>query len=75
MKFKLKSECAGVLFGEILLYNKFKMLEEWYDIHIITDVADGCVVDFTLYEFNTDDEIMLSFQERENIFEQIENLV
>lgn len=72
--FNIKSEVAGVLQGDITIYVKYFGTYIVYGIVVVLN-SKGCVIDFELFEENSEKEVVLNFKERETVKDALNNYV
>lgn len=66
---KILWEQGGVKQGEIEIFSNYTNNYEKFGIVFVYD--EECLVDFTLYEYDTDKEVTLSHKERKLILEEL----
>lgn len=63
-------EQGGVVQGEITLFSQHTFQDETYNFIMVEDLQ-GSVVDITLYEQDSEKEVVLSFKDRELLIKEL----
>lgn len=64
-------EQGGVVQGEITLFSQHTFQDETYSFVMVEDLQ-GNVSDITLYELDSEKEVMLSYKDRELLIKELE---